>query len=85
MDTIEIPAPLITVTAEEHWNSAVPGQLGYGCNEFEVVISVGDVELVRRTGNDATEDEWGMSLSLEELRDRTVKEFGERLKEVLGL
>ncbi|RZU36027.1 hypothetical protein EV284_3510 [Streptomyces sp. BK022] len=81
---IEIPTPLIQVVASEHWKSgAVRGYGGY--NEFEVVISIGDVELVRRTGDDNEPDDWGHYLSLDELRERTVKEFGERLKEVLGL
>jgi hypothetical protein len=80
---IEIPVPLIQVVETEQWKSgARPGFDGY--NAFTVVISIGDVELVRRTGDDR-EDCNGNYLSLYELREYTVNEFAERLKEVLGL
>jgi hypothetical protein len=76
-DSIEIPLPLIQVVTTESWKSA--GWSGY--REFTCTISIGDVVLLERKGDD--EEDYNMHE--DRLRDETVNEFGKRLKEVLGL
>ncbi|MGW0626138.1 hypothetical protein [Streptomyces sp. NPDC002758] len=76
-DSIEIPLPLIQVVTTESWKSA--GWSGY--REFTCTISVGDVVLLERKGDD--EEDYNMHE--DRLREETVNEFGNRLKEVLGL
>jgi hypothetical protein len=75
--SIEIPEPLIKVNTAETWRDG--GFTGY--REFTTTISVGDVVLLERTAND--EDDYNMHE--DRLREETVNEFGNRLKEVLGL
>jgi hypothetical protein len=76
-DSIEIPLPLIQVVTTESWKSA--GWSGY--REFTCTISVGDVVLLERKGD----DEEDFRMHLDRLREETINEFGNRLKEVLGL
>jgi hypothetical protein len=76
-DSIEIPLPLIQVVTTETWKAA--GYTGY--REFTCTISVGDVVLLERKGDD--EEDYNMHE--DRLREETVNEFGTRLKEVLGL
>jgi hypothetical protein len=84
-EIVVIPAPVIQVVAEEYWKSV---QSGYGMwtgyNEFTVTIRIGDVVLLERTSND-NDDEDNYGMTLETLREQTVEEFANRLKEVLGL
>lgn len=76
-DSIEIPIPLIQVVTTESWKSA--GWTGY--REFTCTISIGDVVLLERRGD----DEEDFRMHLDRLREETVNEFATRLKEVLGL
>jgi hypothetical protein len=76
-DCIEVPTPLIRVVTTESWKAA--GFTGY--REFTCTISVGDVVLMERKGDD--EEDYRMHA--DRLREETVNAFGERLKEVLGL
>jgi hypothetical protein len=76
-DSIEIPIPLIQVVTTESWKSA--GWTGY--REFTCTISIGDVVLLERKGD----DEEDFRMHLDRLREETVNEFATRLKEVLGL
>jgi hypothetical protein len=76
-DSIEIPIPLIQVVTTESWKSA--GWTGY--REFTCTISIGDVVLLERRGD----DEGDFRMHLDRLREETVNEFATRLKEVLGL
>lgn len=76
-DSIEIPIPLIQVVTTESWKSA--GWSGY--REFTCTISIGDVVLLERKGD----DEEDFRMHLDRLREETVNEFATRLKEVLGL
>jgi hypothetical protein len=76
-DTIEIPAPVIRVVTTSTWKAA--GFTGY--REYVCRIEVGDVVVLERKGDD--EEDYRMSEDM--LRERTVSEFGKRLKEVLGL
>lgn len=77
VETVEFPVPLIRIVTTGFWKSA--GWTGY--REFTCTISVGDVVLMERKADD--EEDYNMCESL--LRERTVNEFGNRLKEVLGL
>lgn len=76
-DSIEIPIPLIQVVTTESWKIA--GWTGY--REFTCTISIGDVVLLERRGD----DEEDFRMHLDRLREETVNEFATRLKEVLGL
>jgi hypothetical protein len=74
-DSIEIPTPIIRVVTTESWRSA--GWTGF--REFTCTISVGDVVLMER----ATNDDVDYMATEERLREKTVNEFGERLKALL--
>jgi hypothetical protein len=76
-DSIEIPLPLIQVVTTESWKSA--GWSGY--REFTCTISIGDVVLLERKGDDESD----YRMHEDRLREETVNEFATRLKEVLGL
>lgn len=72
----EIPDPLLKATTEEVWKDA--GWTGF--TEYTTTISLGDVVLLKRTFDD--EQEYRMNSR--EAEERTVTEFANRLKEVLG-
>lgn len=74
----DIPEPLLKVVTEESWKSA--GWTGF--REWTVTISIGEVDLLVRTFDDEAEENYHMHGG--EAEERTVKEFAERLKEVLA-
>lgn len=78
MATIEIPAPLITVTTEEAWRDA--GIHGY--RDYTVTIAIRDTVLLRDFYTDW--DESNHRITAEDAEERTVTKFAERLREVLA-
>jgi hypothetical protein len=75
--SIEIPEPLIQVRTEEAWKHG--GFTGF--REYTTTISVGEVVLLERTAN----DEEDFRVNADAHQEKTVNEFAERLKAVLGL
>jgi hypothetical protein len=75
--SIEIPEPLIKVRTTEEWKDG--GFTGY--RVFTTTISIGDVVLLERTADDEND----YTVHEDSLQEKTVNEFGKRLKEVLGL